>query len=91
MFIKCSIVILDSPHYYTFYIFNLGVVINLDHCKLTSAVSPLTTVHSLICTIQNHMRTMKYGITPFHSRQFPNVTAHTDDVCNRYRLCPHYR
>lgn len=64
MFIKCSIVILDSPHYYTFYIFNLGVVINLDHCKLTSAVSPLTTVHSLICTIQNHMRTMKYGITP---------------------------
>lgn len=34
MFIKCSIVILDSPHYYTFYIFNLGVVINLDHCKL---------------------------------------------------------
>lgn len=55
MFIKCSIVILDSPHYYTFYIFNLGVVINLDHCKLTSAVSPLTTVHSLICTIQNHI------------------------------------
>lgn len=52
MFIKCSIVILDSPHYYTFYIFNLGVVINLDHCKLTSAVSPLTTVHSLICNVQ---------------------------------------
>lgn len=52
MFIKCSIVILDSPHYYTFYIFNLGVVINLDHCKLTSAVSPLTTVQSLICNVQ---------------------------------------
>lgn len=51
MFIKCFIVILDFFYYYIFYIFNLGVVINLDYCKLIFVVFFLIIVYLLICNV----------------------------------------